>query len=431
MTDTQDRHATASRDLFFRVADRLQLESCLHAVTQECKSLVLSSDAPALLDHYGQMLVQRLRQRLPDTSTEVFFPTHTDALIARFNELLEHLSVDSATQLPSPCAPEKLWIVHDASALPEHELKLLLRLLQQFPGARVCAVLMLGQWPQSLRGLDPQGRRIVRWEMEAPGQAQVEQFMAQARELGREVAALELVSRVYATGARPAASPPPLVDAQETAAAPPQPTPATVRAAPTSPAQAKPATPAPSWRQKPTQWLGALPRLLSAQSMQGLRQQGRWIALGVALLGFSVAVALWLQPKSAPTQPQKTAATVSTPNVAASSPQVAREEIELPEIAQQGLAWLRGVGPGVFVVEHGLFATAQDAQKKIGNGRLYGARVLPHYRDGAETAQFMVITGPYPNEDRARSFIQRVDPSAKAHPSATLLSQGQLAGKSR
>ena len=131
------------KDLFFRLADRLQIDACLEAIEQEGKSVILHGISPGLLDHYSQILVQRLRKRLPDTPTEIFFPTHTEALIARFNDLLEDVSVDAATQNQGSQAPQKLWIVHDASALPEHELKLLLRLLQHLPGARVSAVLVL------------------------------------------------------------------------------------------------------------------------------------------------------------------------------------------------------------------------------------------------------------------------------------------------
>lgn len=418
MSSQTEAHNLPTRDLFFRVADRLQLESCLHLVAQEGKSVVMQSPSAGLLEHYGQMLVQRLRQRLPGTATEIFFPTHTDALIARFNEVLEHLSVDAATQPAQALPPEKLWIVHDANALPEHELKLLLRLLQQFPGARISAVLMLSGWPAALRNVDPQGRRIARWDIEPPAQEQLEQFMAQAREQGREAAALELVSRVRVGGARaPEAAP--LHTATPHAPA-----------APAAPAQASQT--APPAARSPTKNLLALIASSRARTWQRLREQWRWVLGGLALLAFSLAVALWLQPSTPRQSATATPAGKPTPEATAepdkNPTKAALVETELPDIAQQGLAWLRVLGPGVFLVDHGLFRTTQEAQKKITNGRLYGARIVPAFSAKAETAEFMVITGPYPNEERARAFIQRVDPRAQARTSATVLELGHAAG---
>jgi hypothetical protein len=429
MSPHTEAHNLPARDLFFRVADRLQLESCLHLVAQDGKSVVLQSASTGLLEHYGQMLVQRLRQRLPETHTEIFFPTHTDALIARFNEVLEHLSVDAATQPAQALPPEKLWIVHDANALPEHELKLLLRLLQQFPGARISAVLMLSGWPAALRNVDPQGRRIARWDIEPPAQEQLEQFMAQAREQGREAAALELVSRVHVSAARGAPAAPTSAAAQAPSAAAARP-----QSAP--PAASTPASPPSS---------GLMGRLGPGRALlaswgqklpwQRLRQQWRWVLGGLALLAFSLAVALWLRPSAprpaAPATPAaQTPAAAKAESSQAPTAKPALVETELPDIAQQGLAWLRVLGPGVFLVDHGLFGTAQEAQKKITNGRLYGARIVPAFSGKAETAEFMVITGPYPNEERARAFIQRVDPRAQARTSAAVLELGHAAGPS-
>ena len=199
--------SSPAKDLFFRLADRLQIDACLEAIEQDGKSVILHSVNPGLLDHYSQILVQRLRKRLPETPTEIFFPTHTEALIARFNDLLEDVSVDAATQNTGPQAPQKLWIVHDASALPEHELKLLLRLLQHLPGARVSAVLVLNGQAGSLRNLDPQGRRLMRWEIEPPTQAQIDQTVEEARQQGREFAALELIARIQTAPPAPAPAP--------------------------------------------------------------------------------------------------------------------------------------------------------------------------------------------------------------------------------
>ena len=444
--------SSSPKDLFFRLADRLQIDACLEAIEQDGKSVILHSVNPGLLDHYSQILVQRLRKRLPETPTEIFFPTHTEALIARFNDLLEDVSVDAATQNTGPQAPQKLWIVHDASALPEHELKLLLRLLQHLPGARVSAVLVLNGPASSLRNLDPQGRRLMRWEIEPPTTAQIDQMVEEARQQGREFAALELIARIQTAPPAPA---------REVSL--PKPAMAALGSLGTATPGPAPADAAPPARG---------------------RSHGKTIALVVAaLLLLSAGVASWLHPEvlrrrwpgsaqppvaaepapsassaaspaastpaseaasgaSAPaseasaaaeaaSEPQPVASAPSAPSTpasaapaksasaasapatppasapapAASTPRVISE---LPDAAQNGLLWLRKLEADTWVIEHGRHPTAQAARKQITADKLLAnARIVPVVQPGAETAQFLVVTGPFRSMDRARNYMAR------------------------
>ena len=58
-------------EFFFRVADRLQMDSCLTAISKEGKSLVLVSPSGELLDHFGSAFIRRLKQNLANTPVEV------------------------------------------------------------------------------------------------------------------------------------------------------------------------------------------------------------------------------------------------------------------------------------------------------------------------------------------------------------------------
>ncbi len=60
----------------------------------------------------------------------------------RWNELLTTIKLDEATKPRGGQLPEKIWVVHDANALATHELDLFTRLILQFPGAGIGAVLM-------------------------------------------------------------------------------------------------------------------------------------------------------------------------------------------------------------------------------------------------------------------------------------------------
>ena len=50
-------------DLYFRPFDKARLERLTEAIVQEKLSAALVSESEGLLDHYGRILVQRLRER--------------------------------------------------------------------------------------------------------------------------------------------------------------------------------------------------------------------------------------------------------------------------------------------------------------------------------------------------------------------------------
>ena len=83
----------------------------------------------------------------------------------------------------------------------------------------------------------------------------------------------------------------------------------------------------------------------------------------------------------------------------------------LPEVAQTGGRWLKALPADTFVVEHGSFGTLDQAQKlkgkhkELSNARIVAARKSP----SADEWQFTVITGPFRSEDRAKSYVSRLD----------------------
>ena len=130
---------------------------------------------------------------------------------------------------------------------------------------------------------------------------------------------------------------------------------------------------------------------------------------------------------SAPAAPASAAASApasppaSAPAPAASAPRVISE---LPDAAQNGLLWLRKLEADTWVIEHGRHPTAQAARKQITADKLLAnARIVPVVQPGAETAQFLVVTGPFRSQDRARNFSARneLPPSTKVHATNTLL----------
>lgn len=181
----------------FRAADRMRIDGCANAVAREGLSLALYCPYEALLDHYVNLLLARLRQQAPEHRIEVYFPANTDSLLDRFNEVLASQSLNQAVKALATVNQAQVWIVHDAHTLPESEVQLLARLIQNFPGANIRAVLLMSG-PQSAERspLSAFGRKILRWDIEAPTEEQAQAALEAARQDGQFSAMQQLIQRI-------------------------------------------------------------------------------------------------------------------------------------------------------------------------------------------------------------------------------------------
>jgi hypothetical protein len=182
---------------FFRAADRSRLEGYINALISERMSLSILSTHEAILDHYLNLLLARLRQAAPELALEVYFPASSEALLARFNEALSNSSIQEAMAGKVVTASPKIWIVHDASSLPDHEIQLLARLVQNFPGANIRVILLMTVASKKQNLLNSFGRRILCWDVEPPTPEQAELMMQQATIDGKESAVRSLLKKIH------------------------------------------------------------------------------------------------------------------------------------------------------------------------------------------------------------------------------------------
>ena len=190
--------AAGMAPVYFRHADRLRLEGCVAGLLRDGRSLALSSNREAALDHYSRLLFARLRESSPTSQLEVYFPADTAAMLARFNEVLASQSVEQAMKLSGQESAVRIMIVHDAGSLADHEVQLLARLVQNFPGANIRIVLLLGTSARSRKIFESFDRRMLRWDIEAPTPDQAEAMLAQGREDGCEGAVKALLQKMQA-----------------------------------------------------------------------------------------------------------------------------------------------------------------------------------------------------------------------------------------
>ena len=117
------------------------------------------------------------------------------------------------------------------------------------------------------------------------------------------------------------------------------------------------------------------------------------------------AAAASTPPSQATAAVPATASAQPSAQTAASAP--ADPSAEVPDVALRGVRWLAQQSPDFYVLEHGAFKTAAQAQSLIKTRtELANARVLM-LKTAAAGGRFLVITGPFRSQERAQNFKVR------------------------
>jgi hypothetical protein len=396
----------------FRAADRMRIDGCANAVAHEGLSLALYCPFEALLDHYVNLLLARLRQQAPDHRIEVYFPANTDSLLGRFNEVLASQSLNQAVKAPSTANQAQIWLVHDAQTLPESEIQLLARLIQNFPGANIRAILLMSGNPNAQKSpLSAFGRKILRWDIEAPTEDQAQAALDLARHEGQFNAVQQLVQRIQRQQR------PPELDMPFQAP--------DLSVGLVSIEVPKASVPALKNKINAFQQHGASAIRAIPQAFMRLRNTPNWLrhnsklALGIAFaLIMSTLMMLWIQPEAFGIKSAKpiTAAPLTSPQLAAALPAADTTAIpqdaprpqapmavtppepvtEAPEATLSGQAWLKQLEASSFLLQHGTASSYEkvlDIQRK--HPALKDAQIIAAYRPGEKLAHFVIVSGPF------------------------------------
>ena len=457
--------AAGMSTVYFRQADRLRLEGCVAGVLRDGRSLALSSNREAALDHYSRLLFARLRESSPTSQLEVYFPADTAAMLTRFNEVLASQSVEQAMKLSGQESAARIMIVHDAGALADHEVQLLARLVQNFPGANIRIVLLLGTSARSRKIFESFDRRMLRWDIEAPTPEQAQTMLAQGREDGCEGAVKALLEKMRApepgeaVQADPAGIDPLGFDAG--ASREPAGTEVfTFSGGADSKKKNKPGkdkVPTQRGRGDYLRWLAAIsflavlsvgttawlhPDVFTLDRLQLAQHWARSKLLGTTPAAAVVATtapatpadtapAADAAPAAAPTRgalpaaspAASTAPADAAPSAAATLPAPAKpanpaeavpakvsvtaEAIEAPAEAMAAQAWLKPMPAGTYVVQHAAMPTYDAAlQWQKSQAALSAARIVAVYRPNQKMAYFVVVSGPFATRELAFNFTR-------------------------
>ena len=385
MSGFLDRPAP-SPEIFFRAVDRLQLESYLSALKQNNRSLVLVSDHKALLDYYGELVVKRIHQEFPETKLEVFVSQDTEGLLERFNAILNNLSFSVATSPPPAGRPDTIWFIQNAHAMAEKDLQILLKLIENFPGAGISTLLI---FDSSSHGNSSffSNSRINTWALTMPTPEQKASALKQARQNGFEDIASELLNQLASSE--------------------------------------KKSTPPPALSQTPSPKAGMAPRAeKSDTSKKQVNQQPKkilpWLIICGGLLAISIGVSAVLHPEFGekilslftPTK-SKNLTLVQAEDLSTKSENSEKSESAtasaMPSLALKGLQWLTELPDEQYVIEFQTFETVEDAQKEIeSKDWLKRSYVVPVRSEGSSDIKYLIVDGPFRTADMAKKAASRM-----------------------
>ena len=429
---------SAGAEFFFRVADRLQMDSCLTAVSKEGKSLVLVSPSGELLDHFGAAFIRRLKQNLVNTPVEVFMPPDSEVMLERFNKLLSSLSLDVATQTRKDKPPESVWVVHDANALGSYEIELLTRLVHQFPGAGISTILMFTSASNPETSICNQGKQFVSWALEMPTPEQKLSTIQQARKNGNEEAAVQFFNRLSKDAAKQVGKA--SQEKSDTKTGKPTANQSVQKAKATDkkPAQARALWPwvlvvsgllaisvgvaAMLHPELTNQFAADLNKLFDSKTyepkvkpkakIEQPAEKPAEVTGGPTIVQGEVPTPVSGAPTPTPAvvEPVPTPAPPAPQVVSVESPAKPEKVItELPEGAVQGRLWLKGLPDDSYVLQHGTYASLKQARAAMKDKEwLVNARVVPVFTDGKDEAEFALVTGPFRTKDRAQNTVTRL-----------------------
>lgn len=132
----------------------------------------------------------------------------------------------------------------------------------------------------------------------------------------------------------------------------------------------------------------------------------------------SSAPATEQSPKSTPMPPSESA--LKGPSKVGQKP--------LPEIAKSGGRWLKSLPPDTFVIEYGTWGTLEQSEKfKAKHKELSNARIIAMRKPATDDWQYMVVTGPFRSEERAKTYLSRQDKKTATRIRATDKLKSQIA----
>lgn len=386
------------------------LEELGQVVLNDDQNLIIWSQDGVALARAAQTLQDFWRGVAPAVTLEHFTGDQRLALLGHINQGIAELGLTQAMQMPPPASvPRQIALITNAQHLPASDVQMLQDLTLHLPGLGWRWVLLCQE--------PPDGQKSAALTCMNP---------AQPHPLWRAVPAPWEKSAAVA----------PEENAEPVVMAKPSDSAGLAEVTVLASSTAIPQGSASTAHRQPTQrlaWLGMATLLVltawgtwlhfeapkSVPSLPAERPAPASAAATEAAPATAEAAASALEAPPLPSasepqsidpsadstaQSQAAERVASAAQPAASAPAPADNNVELPDVALRGVRWLAQQSPEFFVLEHGTFQTAAQAQSLIrSRDELTNARVLMQ-KSTASGGWFLVITGPFRSLERAQNY---------------------------
>lgn len=354
------------------------------ALFDERKNLmVFPSPLPALSETV-QSLQQHLVNQTPSVHLVHFSGQHPAAMLGKINEgLVQQSLIQGVPGEPGP-SPDAFWFVHDAQYLQSDELRLLLQLNDHFPNWRVRWVLLFDVTPnlttEQKIWMDQASSTWLKW----PSQASAPWGDALASD-GNENASVATRPNLK-NGAMGTAKPGLKAWLLLTSGL------ATLLLG--------------AWWYGPSSSMDSAGPSVS-QARRADMVESPLPAIDTSNSDLQKTPEAELKPISEDTNNaaapfQNEVSGLPQPSTA---PKLSRQ---MPDVAARGYQWLQSLPRESFVLQHGSFDTATQAQRSGSqNTNLRGARVVMLKPSASQTPQFVLVSGPFRSQDRALNFKKK------------------------
>ena len=184
-------------DLFFRTEDIEFANGIADAIAGDLTSLELIGHSSAAIDHYGRMLLKRLRQH-PNLVLEAYLPVGVESLVDQFNAALSSISMSEATGSTNTAKPVKVFISSEVSDGSSRDGRMLSRLVNNFPGANIKLIWVHQESEEIERpeAIEFASKNAARWYVRTPTAAEAARLLGDAQAAGLSMQARALLNKI-------------------------------------------------------------------------------------------------------------------------------------------------------------------------------------------------------------------------------------------
>ena len=154
---------------YYSLDDAQRMQAMVRALLHGRRPVALSSGSSEALEHYSRLFVRDLRQH-EGVKVIAHLAGSPEKLVQQVNDLLADQPLAQVVARDAmPLQPTRVFVVHDSPQLSSEEFALLVRLVNDLPGANLRLALIQDRDPAVTGNLQALGPQALHWRVQVPG----------------------------------------------------------------------------------------------------------------------------------------------------------------------------------------------------------------------------------------------------------------------